>query len=77
MKDERTDHDLLTCIEQKVIQHGAGIRVLNQHFENHLIEHTKELKERLRSYWSVWLLVISACLTTLGTLVVGVIALFK
>lgn len=76
-KDCRTDHDLLTCIEQKVIQHGKDINILRAHFENHLTEHKEDLKEKLRRHWTIVILILSALSTAFGSLIVGIISLFK
>jgi len=76
-KKNRTDHDLLVCIDQKTSQHGRDILDLKQHFENHLNEHKRDLSEKLEHYWSMKLLIISVCITTLGTLIVGIISLIR
>jgi len=75
-KDKRTNRSLLICIEQKVIQHGKAIADLKKHFDNHLSEHKEDLKDKLKRHWTIVIIVLSAFLTAMGSLIVGLLLFF-
>jgi len=75
-KGKRNNHDLLICIEQKVIQHGKDFSVLKKHFENHLTEHREDLKEKLKRHWTIVVIALAAFLTAMGSLIVGLLLFF-
>lgn len=75
-KRKRTNYNLLCCIEQKLIQHGKAIHSLKEHFENHLTEHKEDLKEKLKRHWTIVIIVLSAFLTGMGSLIVGLLLFF-
>lgn len=75
-KKKRTNYDLLLCIEQKIIQHGRAIGSLKKHFENHLTEHKEDLKEKLKRHWTIVIILLSAFLTAIGSLIVGLLLFF-
>lgn len=75
-KKKRTNRDLLLCIEQKITQHGKAIHNLKSHFENHLTEHKEDLKEKLKRHWTIVIILLSAFLTAVGSLIVGLLLFF-
>lgn len=74
-KRKRTNHNLLICIEQKVIQHGKEISALKKHFENHLTEHREDLKDKLKRHWTIVIIALAAFFTATGSLITGLLLL--